>query len=116
MFFIKLFYNTKDIHKLLIQHSYNDFNSEIKIFNTKYPNFKGYVIGDEHDKLTEETKKDWNEYREKVNKLQTILINNLLYYCKNYPMEKISKNRFINEYEEYPYRLEQNIDYVLSDL
>jgi len=115
MSWINLFYNTKEIHKLVIQSSYNDFNAERNKFNNKYPNFKGYIIGEESN-MNEETKKDWNEYKEKMNKLETILFNNLFNYCKNYPYEKISKNRFITEYKEYPYRLQQNISDVMLDL
>jgi len=114
---INLFYNTKEIHKLLVKSSYNDFDTEINNFNNKYPNFKGYIIGgEESNNLDEETKKDWNMYKEKMNKLERIFINNLFNYCKNYPDEKISKNRFINEYAEYPYRLNQNISGVMLDL
>ena len=116
MFFINIFYNTKEIHKLLIQKSYNDVKLEFNKFNNKYPNFKGYIVGDEYNNLNETTKKEWNEYKEKTENLKKILINNLLYYCKNYPDDKICKNRFINEYEEYPYRLEQNISEVILDL
>lgn len=116
---LNLFYNTKEMHKLLIQSSYNDFDKEIDKFNNKYPNFKGYIIGgddDECNNLDEKTKKDWNEYKEKMNELEIILFNNLFTYCKNYPHEKISNNRFINEYKEYPYRLQQNISRVMLDL
>ena len=116
MFFINLFYNTKEIHKLLIQKSYNDVKLEINIFNNKYPNFKEYIICDEYNNLNEETKKEWNDYVKKIENLKKIVINNLINYCKNYPSDKISENRFINEYNEYPYRLEQNIDDVILDL
>jgi hypothetical protein len=116
MFLIYFFYNTKEINKLLIKQSYNDVEKEFNIFNNKYPNFTGNIIGDEYNNLDEETKKYWNEYREKIYKLKKIVINNLLNYCKNYPDDKISKNRFINEYKEYPYRLEQNIHNVILEL
>jgi hypothetical protein len=45
-----------------------------------------------------------------------VLLGNLFAYCQNYPEEKISQNRFIHEYKEFPYRLEQNIDEVLDEL
>jgi hypothetical protein len=97
MSFINIFYNTKEIHKLLIRQSYNDIKDETD-------NFKN------DDTQTE------LQHREKIRKLIKIFINNLLNYCKNYPHDKISKNRFINEYNEYPYRLEQNISEVILDL
>ena len=107
---ISLFYNTQETHKLLIHQSYNDLKTEIIRFNKIYPG--GYNPREEN----ETTKKDWEEYFEKTKKLKNILINNLLYYCKNYPDDKISKHRFINEHEEYPYRLEQNFSEVILDL
>ena len=107
---INLFYNTQETHKLLIQQSYNDLKNEIKRFHNVYP--VGYNMNEEN----ETTKKDWEEYFEKTGKLRNIIANNLLYYCKNYPDEKISKHRFINEYEEYPYRLEQNFSEVILEL
>jgi hypothetical protein len=116
MFFINLFYNTQDIHKILIQKSYDDIVLERNTFNNKYPNFKGYLIGEEQNKLNEETKKDWKQYVKKIEILKQILINNILNYCKNYPNSCISKNRFINEYEEYPYRLEQCLGEVILEL
>lgn len=116
MFFINLFYNTEEIHKLLIKKSYNDLTSEINIFNNKYPNLTGYITIDEYDNLHEETKKNVDKFKEKIKKLEKIVINNLLNYCKNYQNNKISKNRFINEYNQYPYRLEQNIDDVILEL
>ena len=116
MFFINLFYTTQDIHKILIQKSYDDIVLVRNTFNNKYPNFKGYLIGEEHDKLNEETKKDWNEYIKKIEILKLIVINNILNYCKNYHNSKISGNRFVHEYEEFPYRLEQCLGEVMLDL
>jgi hypothetical protein len=116
MSLITIFYNTKEIHKILIQKSYNDIKLEINNFNNKFPNINEYIIGNEYNNLNEATKKEWHEYREKIQKLKKILINNLLYYCKNYPDDKVSKNRFINEYNDYPYRLEQNIYEVILEL
>lgn len=116
MFFINLFYNTQEIHKLLIHKSYNDITVEINIFNNKYPDFKGYIMNDDYNNQNIEIKKEWDEYIERVDKLKQIIINNLLTYCKNYPDSKISKNRFILEYKEYTYRLEQNLDEVILEL
>ena len=80
MFLINLFYNTQYVHKILIERSYNDLKSERNIFNNKYPNFKGNIIGDNYNNLDEETKKDWNNYKEKISNLKQILINNLLIF------------------------------------
>jgi hypothetical protein len=116
MFLINLFYSTQEIHKLLIQRSYGDIKVEMDIYKKKYPNSIEYLLGDEYNNLSKESKEEWDNYIKKIKNLEKILINNLLNYCKNYPQTKISKNRFINEYKEYPYRLEQNIYEVISEL
>jgi len=41
--------------------------------------------------------------------LRDNLIYNLIAYFISYPNEKISNNCFIKEYNQYPYRLEQNL-------
>ena len=96
MFFIKLFCDTQEINKLLIRESYDDY---IKYYNKNKENDKKLGI-----------------YYENLENYKKIVIFNLVNYCKNYPFEKISKHRFINEYREFPYRLEQNIYEVLLDL
>ena len=116
MFLINLFYNTEEAYKLLVQKLHNDIKLEINNFNKKYPIFNDYIIGDDYDNLDEKIKKDWKEYKERIDKLEKNLINILLDYCNNYPNNKISKNNFINEYKKYPYRLEKNLDKVLLEL
>jgi len=74
---------------------------EINFFNNKYR-----IVNDNYNNQCIEIKKEWNEYIERVNKLERITINNLLTYCK-------SKNRFIIEYKKYTYHLEQNLDEVI---
>ena len=114
MSFINLLYSTQGIHKLLIQQSFNDYKLEISVFNKKYPNIN--FLSSEYCNLNKNSKNEWNNYINKINNLEKILINNLINYCKNYPECKVSKNRFIHEYKEFPYRLEQNISEVISEL
>ena len=45
-----------------------------------------------------------------------ILFQNLLTYSRNYPEEKISQHEFIKAYKEAPWRLEQNVEWVLREL
>jgi hypothetical protein len=104
------------MHKLLIRESFDDYKSFKKNWKEKYPTLTGLMILNDYNNLNEETKKEWLEYIDKLNSLKEIIINNILSYCMNYPGEKISSNRFIREYKEYPYRLEQNIWEVLLDL
>ena len=111
---INLFYNTKELNKLLIIKSYNDLKNEIINFNKQYPNFNGNIIGEKFNNEKEEN--EWYIYKKNFNKLEKIVINNLLNYSINYPNEKISKNRFISEYYEFPYRLEQSLEDVIKEL
>ena len=113
---INLFYTTQDIHKILIQSSYNDYKTEKINFKNNHSYYQGTITINDYNNLDEQNKKEWDNYVIKVSTLQKIAINNLLQYTKIYPNEKISNNRFINEYIEFPYRLEQNLTEVLLDL
>jgi hypothetical protein len=116
MFLTKLFCDTQEINKLLIKESYTDYKSLISNFAKRNPNYQGSVTCHDYNNFDEEIRNEYIQYQIQVENLKQIIINNLLNYCKNYPSEKISKNRFIHEYKEYPRRLEQNITEVLLDL
>lgn len=115
-FILNLFCDTQQINKILIEESYDDYINEIKCFSNRYPHLKESNYINNYQKLNEEDKIIFDNYFNKVKKLKQIVVNNLVIYSKNYPNEKISKNRFIKEYIEYPYRLEQNIDNVILEL
>lgn len=94
-----MFYNTQTIHKQLIQQSYDDC----------------IRIADKKSKLNKESKK-YVELTEELEKCKNILIQNLLSYSKNYPNEVISQNKFIKEYNQYGWVLENNLSYVVGEL
>ena len=114
--FFRLFCNTKEIHKLLIKEDLYEYNSLKDSFNNKFPLYIGYYTIKDYEKLDESTKKIWSEFKTKNFELRERLINDLLTYSKNYPNEKISRHRYIIEYKEYPYRLQENLNDVLSEL
>lgn len=116
MFFLKLFCDTQEMHKLLIRESYMDCKYLINKYQREHPNFLAPIVLDDFNVLSKEERKELIEYKIKLENVRNVLINNLLCYCVSYPNEKISKNRFIKEYKEYPYHLEQNIDEVLLEL
>ena len=118
MFCFKLFCDTdiQEMHKLLIRETFDDYKCLRKKWNTKYSHLIGVINIEQYNNFDQQTKKDWIEYQGRLSNLKDITINNLLSYCINYPKEKISKHRFVLEYEEHPYHLEQNIDLVLLDL
>ena len=116
MFLVNLFYTTKDLHKSLLRKSYADYNEIMNQYRRKYP-IKGlYYSTEDIEKMSNERKIEWEEHKYNVNESEDILIQNLLCFCKNYPDELVSKSRWINEYKEFPYRLEQNIMCVMLDL
>ena len=116
MFFLKLFCDTQEMHKLLIRESYIDCKYLISKYKRDHPSFTVPIYVHDFNGLSKEEREELIEYKIKLENLRNVLINNLLCYCVSYPNEKISQNRFIKEYKEYSYRLEQNIDEVLEDL
>ena len=71
---------------------------------------------DEYDALPLQMRNDITEYSTKQFLVRNRLISNVLVYCNNYPNEKIAQNRFLKEYEQYPYRLHQNMVTLMDDL
>ena len=116
MFLFKLFCDTQEMHKLLIRESWNDCKYLIDKFSSDRPTFAGSIVVDDYNNLSNEEREEFIEYKLKLEELINIVIHNLICYCANYPNEKISKHRFIREYKEYSYRLEQNINKVLLEL
>jgi hypothetical protein len=109
MFLFGGFYTAKDIHKLLLRKLYSDYNEIMNKYRKKYP-IKGlYYSTDDIEKFSEERKTEWDEHRINVNNAEYILILNLLCFCENYPDELVSKSRWIVEYKDFPYRLEENV-------
>lgn len=115
-FFFKLFCNTQQIHKLLLREDLDEYNKLNNKFNNENPYYRGYFTVKDYEKLDEENKKMWTHFKIKNIELREKLINDLLAYSKNYPSEKISRNRFIIEYKEYPCRLQDNLLEVLKEL
>lgn len=115
MFLLKLFCDTQYINKIVIKESYNDYINFKCKFKNKYLNFEGYYHNN-YKNLNDEIKYELNNDIIEIKEMEKIVINNILNYSKNYPNDKISKHRFINEYNDFPYRLEKNIEVVLLDL
>lgn len=116
MSLVGLFYNTQDIHKILIKQAYDDYINIYHAYKKKNPNYNGYYTMDEVQKLDEKQKREWKIYRDRRREKEKILIKNILTYYKNYPCSKIGNNRFVKEYDEYPYRLEQNLSWIITEL
>jgi len=106
-----LFYDSKTIYKIFIKSLYNEYIAEYYIFHNKYPNNMINTI--QWDKFDEKIKEAYRNYWIKRDKLMNNICNTLISYSICYPNETISKNRFVKEYEEYPYRLKQCLYEVL---
>ena len=117
MFLFGLFYTTKDFHKLLVQKSYDEYNVCYNKYAKKYSNEFGVTYTfNEIEKFGYENIIEWRKDHENLEELEKILINNILCFCKNYPDEPVNKSRWIKEYKEFPYRLEQNLKSVMLDI
>ena len=116
MFLLDLFYTTKDLHKLLLRKSYADYNGIMNKYRRKYPIEGLYYDSKDIEKMSNERKIEWEEHKINVDNAEYILIQNLLCFCKIYPNELVSKSRWIKEYKDFPYRLEQNLMSVMIDL
>ena len=116
MSLLRLFYNTQDIHKILIKKAHDDYISIYDAYKKKNPNYIGYYTIDEIQNLDEKQKREWKKYVDIRREKQKITIENILVYSKNCPDSEVSKNKFVKEYDEYPYRLEQCLDWVISEL
>ena len=84
-----------------------------KLISTKYMvGFKKYLdeIMDKNILVT------LKKHSLKIKELEKTLINDILAYCKNYPLEKICKHKYIIEYKENPWRLHDNVDSILAEL
>ena len=94
-------------------YAYRNVYYELK---RKYPDYKDYSYIDEYNLFPEIMKSDIKKYTKKQELIRDRLIENVKLYSKNYPDEKIAQNRFLKEYEEFPYRLHQNIPFLMEDL
>ena len=58
MFFLKLFCDTQEMHKLLIRESFDDYKYFKKNWKEKYPTLTGLMILNDYNNLNEETKEE----------------------------------------------------------
>ena len=109
------FSNSRKMNVRLLQTEYYEYKNIFYEIQKKYPSWTNHYWTDEIV-LTEEAKEDIKKYSAIQVKVRDRFIKNVQMYCKNYPNEEISKNRFLKEYEEYPYRLHQNMNTLIEDL
>jgi hypothetical protein len=116
VYFLNWFCSTKEIHKLLIRESYEEYNNLVSNFYKENPGYNGSYTLIDYDKMDKSTRKKWSEFKIKNHELIEIVINDLIAYTKNYPDEKISNNALFIENKDYPYRLQQNLKEIISEL
>ena len=100
----------------LLQTEYYEYTNVFDELKKKYPDYKSYVNIDEHNLIPERMKNYIRIYSKKQALIREQLIQDCIQYCEKYPDEKLASNRFLKEYEEYPYRLHQNMYTILEDL
>jgi hypothetical protein len=100
----------------LLHTEYYEYINVFNIFKQKYPNYNGMYNVDEYKVLPEKMKDDITVYAKKQRIVRDRLIEHCKLYCIDYPNEKLAQNRFLKEYDEYPYRLHQNIETIIENL
>lgn len=114
MFCFGLFCDAKYMHKQLIKESYEEYVSLTNTFRHKFNQPENGGRFD--DESAQEQKQKWAAMSSEIKMAKRIVIENIISYCKNYPLEKISANRLIIEYNKYPNRLGQSLEEIMSEL
>lgn len=104
----------KDIHKMLILSSFRDFKNVHRTFTQKHPQYAYYV--DNNVKMSNEMNADLRKASDEQDLCIEQFVSNVRNYCKYYPDEKICRWPDIKDYEEYPYRMRQNIVEAMRQL
>ena len=110
------FATSQQMNIRLLRTEYYEYVNVYYELKRKCPDYKAYMDGDEYNRLSEKSKEYIKIYTKKQERIRDRLIKNCEIYCENYPNEKMASNRFLKEYEAYPYRLHQNMDTLIEDL
>ena len=110
------FSTSQQLNIRLLQTEYYEYTDVFDELLKKYPAYKTYVNIDEYNLIPERMKNYIRIYSKKQALIREQLIQDCIQYCEKYPDEKLASNRFLKEYEEYPYRLHQNMYTILEDL
>lgn len=100
----------------LLHSEYFEYTNVFYELKRKYPGYRGNYDVDEYNIIPERMKNYIQIYTKKQALIRDRLIEHCKLYCKLYPNEKLAQNRFLKEYDEFPYRLHQNIDSLMEDL
>lgn len=110
------FSTSQQLNIRLLQTEYYEYINVYYELKNKYPNYTSSYTIDEHNLIPERMKNYIRIYSKKQALIREQLIQDCIQYCEKYPDEKLASNRFLKEYEEYPYRLHQNMYTILEDL
>lgn len=110
------FSTSQELNIRLLKTEYYEYIDVYYELKKKYPDYQNYQTVDEYDIIPERMKNYIKIYTKKQALIRDRLIQDCQNYCEKYPDEKLAKNRFLKEYEEYPYRLHQNMDTIIEDL
>ena len=110
------FSTSQQMNIRLLQTEYYEYTNVFDELKKHYPDYKNYLNVDEYNLIPERMKNYIQIYTKKQALIRDRLIQDCIQYCEKYPDEKLASNRFLKEYEEYPYRLHQNMDTIIEDL
>ena len=112
--FLFYFCSNQSIYKSLIYSTYQEFIVLNKKFQKIYKRCEPYIDIKNYNSITYQLKYELKEIEIKQYKKLNELIKIIKIYCKKYPNEKIAKYQHFKTYDQYPYRLYQNIEEFIS--
>ena len=103
------FCSKKELYRATIYSCYNEYKACFYNVKNQHGDVNPYMDSHEWDKLTYDAKTCLRENARKQDELVNEMVELLKVYCKKYPEEKICNYTHLKTYDEYPYRLQQNI-------
>ena len=95
------------LYKAIILSSYASY---VQCYdNVRKLDMRPYIDTKEWDALSEDQQQVYRENSKTQEKLTKEIFTLVKSYCNQYPDEKICEYQHFKTYDEYPYRLQQNI-------
>ena len=100
----------------MIQSTYDEYTSVGKNIMKKHPIINSYMSIDEYNALREQEKVELHIAKKHQQEIQDELIHLVKIYCKKYPHETFCNYHHLKTYDEFPYRLKQQMKDFINKL
>lgn len=110
------FLSAQQINIQLLRKEYFEYTNVHNEMIAKHPKFVNSYYQAEYNNFSQQLKDDIEHFSNKQRIIRDRFINNARVYSVNYPNEKIAKNICLIEYDEFPYRLHQNVKSLFDDI